>query len=281
MRTPLAATMLVALVAALAPHTARAGVSPDDGYAPDWSYQWHFELAPYAWVPATSASIRLGNGASANVNAGMPTLSQLENVLTGAFMGLGIVRYGPWSAQINIDYVAASHTKGLGPGPFGIIGRTLDVSSSLWRVAPGFGYEVYRGAVGTVPTTIDAQVGFSYFTDSTTLDLTQFGPRGRQLGASSLSDSVDFVQPWLGFRASIIPGRAGGSSSRQRRRGSASTAAPGAGGPSLCDMGGDALVQSHCRLRRPEQPGQERFRRRHPHDQHHRVRSGARRVIHV
>ncbi|HUA76224.1 MAG TPA: hypothetical protein VMA86_01055, partial [Acetobacteraceae bacterium] len=92
-RSTLRAFVIAALVAMLAPHAARAGVSPDDGYASDGSYQWHFELAPYAWVPATSASIRLGNGATANINAGMPTLSQLRNVLTGVFMGFGIVRY--------------------------------------------------------------------------------------------------------------------------------------------------------------------------------------------
>jgi hypothetical protein len=205
MRASVAALFVAALLASLAPMSARAEVSADDGYAPDGTYQWHFELVPYVWVPATSASIRLGNGATANVNAGVPTLSQLKNVLTGAFMGFGIARYGPWSAQINIDYVAASATKGLGPGPLGVIGRTLDVSSTLWRVAPGFGYEAYRGALGAVPTTLDAEAGFSYFTDSTTLDLTRFGPRGATLGSSSLSQSVDFVQPWLGVRASIYP----------------------------------------------------------------------------
>lgn len=72
-------------------------------------------------------------------------------------------------------------------------------------MAPGFGYEAYRGALGPVPTTLDAQVGFSYFTDSTTLDLSRFGPQGTTLPSSSVSSTVDFVQPWLGFRASIYP----------------------------------------------------------------------------
>ena len=201
----LAAMLLAGALTALLNARAHAAVSPNDGYASDGTYQWHFELAPYGWVPATSADIKLGNGANVNINAGMPTLSQLKNVLTGAFMGFGLVRYGPWSAQINIQYIAASQTKGLPPGPDETIGRTLDVSSSMVRVVPGFGYEVYRGAVGKVPTTLDGLIGFSYFTDSTSLDLSRFGPTGEKLGVSSVSDSIIFVQPWLGFRASIYP----------------------------------------------------------------------------
>ncbi|MGH7069290.1 MAG: hypothetical protein ACREFO_04670 [Acetobacteraceae bacterium] len=103
MRSELAAIFLVALIAALVPQSGRAAVSPDDGYAPDGTYQWHFELAPYAWVPATSAHIKLGNGASVNTNAGMPSISQLRSVLTGVFMGYGLVRYGPWSGELDID----------------------------------------------------------------------------------------------------------------------------------------------------------------------------------
>lgn len=184
---------------------ARARVSPDDGFAPDGSYQWHFELAPYLWLPASSARVELGNGASANVNAGMPTVSQLREALTGAFLGIGQVRYGPWSAQIDIDYVATSVTRSVPPISADSTGGALNTRSSLVRVAPGFGYEVYRGAVDKVPTTVDALVGFSYFTDSTTLKLTQFAPDGSQLSINSLDGSVSFVRPWLGFRAAFYP----------------------------------------------------------------------------
>jgi hypothetical protein len=200
-----AAAALAGLFALACSANARAEVSANDGYAPDGTYQWHFELAPYAWVPATSAHIRLGNGATANINAGMPTVSELRNVLTGAFMGLGRLRYGPWSAEINIDYVAASQTEGLAGGPAGVIGRTVNVNASLWRVAPDFGYEVYKGAVGSVPTTVDALVGFAYFSSSTSLDLSRFGPQGERLDVSTASDSNSFVQPWVGFRAAIYP----------------------------------------------------------------------------
>lgn len=206
LREALAPCLLAALLAvSVAPIAARAEVSANDGYASDGSYEWHFELVPYAWLPASSAEVKLGNGASVNINAGVPSVSQLRNVVTGVFMGFAQARYGPWSAQLNIDYLSASETKRLPPGPLGLIGRSLNVSTSLVRVAPGFGYEVYRGTVGTVPTTLDGLIGFSYFTHSTTLDLSRFGPRGRPLLVSTLSNSGDFVQPWLGFRASIYP----------------------------------------------------------------------------
>ena len=205
MRASLAAIFAAALLVSFVPTGARAEVSANDGYAPDGTYEWHVELAPYGWVPATSAHIKLGSGASANVNTGIPTVSDLRNVLTGAFMGFGLVRYGPWSAQMDVDYASLSQTKGLGPGPLGIVGRTLDVSSTLWRVAPGFGYEVYKGALGAVPATLDAQVGFAYFTSSTSLDLSRFGPAGAALPGSTASSNSSFVQPWLGFHAAIYP----------------------------------------------------------------------------
>ena len=201
----LAALACAAVVASLHPIAAQAEVSANDGYAPDGSYEWHVELAPYAWSPATSAHVRLGNGASANIGAGIPTVSRLRNVVTGAFMGFGLVRYGPWSAQVDVDYVSLSQTKGLGPGPLGVIGRTLDLSTSLVRVAPGFGYEVFKGALGSVPATLDGQVGFAYFTSNTSLALSRFGPFGGALPGSTASSDTSFVQPWLGFRAAIYP----------------------------------------------------------------------------
>lgn len=200
-------TVVMAMVALamLGTGIAQARVSPDDGFAPDGSYRWHFELAPYLWLPATTARVELGNGASANVNAGVPSVSQLREALTGAFLGIGQVRYGPWSAQIDINYVATSVTRSVPPVSADSTGGALNTRSSLVRVAPGFGYEVYRGAVEKVPTTIDALVGFSYFTDSTTLKLTQFAPDGSQLAINSVDGSISFVRPWVGFRAAFYP----------------------------------------------------------------------------
>ncbi|MGE4049397.1 MAG: hypothetical protein AB7F35_31485, partial [Acetobacteraceae bacterium] len=79
------AAMAAFVLAATPP--AVAGVSPRDGYAPDGSYDLRVELAPYIWVPAVSGDAKLGNGASLAFSQGIPSVSKLRNVLTGAFMG--------------------------------------------------------------------------------------------------------------------------------------------------------------------------------------------------
>src|SRR3978361_1090610 len=94
-----AATMLC--LAGLAATPARAQFfSNKDGYAPDGNYRVQVELAPYLWLPATSGSVRfarpdVSNRLSGDFGTGVPTASQLSDSLHGAFMGAGLVRYGP------------------------------------------------------------------------------------------------------------------------------------------------------------------------------------------
>jgi hypothetical protein len=182
---------------------ARAEVSPQDGYTQDGTPRIHIELAPYLWLPASNAQVTLGNGATRAVSAGVPSLSQLANVLTGAFMGAGLLRYGPWSAELNIDYVGASQDRGLPPDVLGRP-RSLTIDVSAVRVAPGIGYQVFNGPVGGIPATLDARAGFSWFTSNSTLDLDRVGLLGRER-VISISQSGDFIQPWLGLRGSIYP----------------------------------------------------------------------------
>ena len=182
---------------------ARAEVSAQDGFAPGGGYQVHVEFDPYLWLPASAGTVKLGNGATANINAGIPSISQLTNVLTGAFMGTIVTRYGPWSGLIDIQYVSAAKSQSLRPDLLGQP-RSLHFSTSLTRVAPGIGYQVYNGALGTVPTTLDAQAGFVWFGSSTTLDLDRYGPAGRER-VSSLSGSTDQTQPWVGLHGAIYP----------------------------------------------------------------------------
>ncbi len=191
----------VAVMATLSP--VRAEVSPQDGYGPGGAYQVHVELAPYLFLPATSGSINLGNGASKEISAGIPSLSKILSALNGAFFGAGVVRYGPWSGELNIDYVSASVTKGLGLDQLGNP-RSLKVSPSLVRVAPGIGYQVFNGALGTIPTTLDARVGFSYFSSNTTLTLDRTTLIAQEQVAS-VSGGGSFTQPWAGLRAAIYP----------------------------------------------------------------------------
>jgi hypothetical protein len=196
------ATIGIAL-AALAP-PAHAGVSAVDGYGPGGTYQVHVELDLYGWLPATAATINLGNSAQKNISQGIPSVSELTNVLDGAFMGAALVRYGPWSAGLDVDWVSISQTNGLAPDALGLP-RSLKTSTSVVRVAPGFGYQVYNGIVGHLPTTLDGQAGFAWFESDATLDLDRTGPTGAQR-ISSLSFNGSFVQPWLGVRGAIYPG---------------------------------------------------------------------------
>ena len=82
------------------------------------------------------------------------------------------------------------------PGPGGNFGH-LSLSASYVRVAPGFGYQVYNGALAGLPLTVDARVGFACFSWSAKAT-SLLDPVGVSPGGS-------FVQPWLGFRASLYP----------------------------------------------------------------------------
>lgn len=202
-RKRLAALALASALVMLGPRIALAEVSAQDGYGPNGTYRVHVDLVPYVWLPAVSGEVKLGNGASANINQGVPSVSDITSKLKGAFIGAGLVRYGPWSAEIDIQYIAADENKNLPTGFLGI-SRSLQVSELLVRVAPGFGYQVYNGALGQIPTTVDVRAGFSYFASNAELELNANGPLGRQR-ISTVSANGSFVQPWLGFRADIYP----------------------------------------------------------------------------
>ena len=173
-------------------------VSPRDGFGANGTYQRNFELDPYLWLPAASASFAAGrNGQiSGGATVGVPSVSDLFQTLHGAFMGAAITRYGPFSGEVDIQWVDAAQGKTIGPGPGGTSGH-LSLSASYVRVAPGFGYEVYNGALGGLPLTVDARAGFAWFSWSAKAT-SLFDPVG-------VSPSGSFVQPWLGFRASLYP----------------------------------------------------------------------------
>jgi hypothetical protein len=169
-----------------------------DGYNSDGSYRVQVDLTPYFWLPASNASVSLGprGGITGSTSTGVPTASQLANTVHGAFMGFGLLRYGPFSTELDIDWVTAS----AGKTAMGPLGNTLHLSTSLtlFRIAPGLGYEVVRSDIGGMPVTVDARVGFAAFTYSDKIGSLEF-PTG-------VSDSGSFVQPWLGTRVSLYPG---------------------------------------------------------------------------
>jgi hypothetical protein len=195
--------LAVAGTAALAA-PAHAGVSAQDGYGPNGTYQFHVGLDLYAWLPATDSSVTLSNGAQRNVGQGIPSPSALSQVLDGAFMGAALVRYGPWSVLVDVDYVSLTQSGSVG---LDSLGRPLSLKTTIsaTRVTPGIGYQVYNGITGHIPTTLDAQVGAAWFGTSPSLELERTDPNGTT-HVGGVGANLSLVQPWIGLRAAIYPG---------------------------------------------------------------------------
>ena len=173
--------------------------STNDGFTQDGKYQLQTELTPYLWLPAVSgtlhsASPRIGD---VDFNTGFPTPADLAHSLHAAFMGTGLVRYGPWTAEIDIQYLDASQSTTVFTGRFGRVYR-VNTSLSFVRVAPGFGYKVYTGQVFGLPVMVDARAGFAY--TATDEKFVGEGPLG-----VGTSNNGSFVQPWLGGRITVVP----------------------------------------------------------------------------
>jgi hypothetical protein len=173
-----------------------------DGYAADGSPRLQVELTPYGWWPGISGSVHFASPlvdsrTPGTFNTGLLSTSFIKDVLHAAFIGAGIVRYGPFSAEMDLQYLSASESKTLFTGPAGEVFR-VKTAVELVRVAPGIGYQVYTGDAFGVPTSVDARVGFSYIGTSET-----FIGEGALTGRSSSMDT-SFVQPWLGARVDFV-----------------------------------------------------------------------------
>ena len=194
---------LALCLAALASTPARAQYfSNRDGYTDAGGYRVQVELDPYFWWPGFTGSVNyatpIANSRLPNAfDTGLLSPSDIAHILHAAFIGDGLVRYGPYSAEMDIQYLSASQSQDLPSGP---MGRDLRVNSALQllRVAPGVGYQVYAGNVYGVPTSVDARAGFSFF--ASWQDYTG----EEDLAGLSSSKNTNFVQPWLGTRADFI-----------------------------------------------------------------------------
>ncbi len=187
------------LVVVLSADPALAQFSAKDGYAPDGSARVQVELTPYLWLPAVSGTARLGGrfGRDFNFDSGPPTPAALAHSLHGAIVGYGLLRYGPWSAEMDLQWIDAFHKSTVQAGATGLSG-TLKDTVTVFRIAPGLGYQVYSGELAGIPTTVDARAGFSVlgWDMSAKIEETPF---------SGVSLSHSSAQPWAGFRASFYP----------------------------------------------------------------------------
>lgn len=192
---------LPALVLALVGVQTRPAVaqfSARDGYTPDGRYQWSFEVSPYLWLPAVDATVGLNHppGTDISINQPRPTISKLASTLTGAFVGDALVRLGPWSAEVDLDYIAAQKKRSFPPLLPGGSGASLTSKVSFVRVAPGIGYEI-------LPTTnashfmLDVRAGFTYYSldASSSFAHSLFG---------GVSYNPSFIQPWVGLRGTYV-----------------------------------------------------------------------------
>jgi OmpA family len=174
-----------------------------DGYTDSGGERVQVELDPYLWWPGLSGSVHFASPLvssrnSGDFNTGLFSLSDILHTLHFAFMGSGIVRYGPYSAELDLQYLSVSQSETLFTTPQGGDVR-VNSALQLLRIAPGVGYQVYAGNVYGIPTSVDARVGFAYFTT-----WQNYTGEGVLAGRNS-SSNTDFIQPWLGGRIDFIP----------------------------------------------------------------------------
>jgi hypothetical protein len=176
--------------------------SSTEGYGPDGKPKLQVEIDPYAWWPGLSghvnfASPLVAGRSTGNFNTGLLSYNLIKDSLHAAFMGAGIVRDGPLSAEIDIQYLSVSQSNNLFTGPQGGVAR-VKTAVEMLRVAPGIGYQAYTGQAFGIPVSLDARGGLAIFSTSNTLT----GEASLD-GRGSSSDNT-FVQPWLGARATFV-----------------------------------------------------------------------------
>jgi outer membrane protein OmpA-like peptidoglycan-associated protein len=205
MKSPYIACFLIALclVASVGLPARAQYFSNRDGYTSTGAYRIQVELDPYLWWPGLSGSVNyaapIANSRLPNTfNSGLLSPSDLAHILHAAFIGDGLVRYGPYSAEMDLQYISMSQSQDLPSGPLGNSFR-VKAALQLLRIAPGVGYQVYAGKIYGIHASVDARVGFSFFTTW------QSYTGEEDLAGRSSSSNTNFVQPWVGLRADFIP----------------------------------------------------------------------------
>jgi outer membrane protein OmpA-like peptidoglycan-associated protein len=164
-----------------------------DGCAESGAYRVQVELSPSLWLPAADGSFALAHPTG---NA-IPSLISLASAPHPSFTGGGLLRYGPYSTELDLQYVNSPDNKTL-PGAPDSGATQLHLDASYVRIAPGLGYQLYKGNVFSIPASLDARAGIAYFETWQQMQGTG-NPNG---GASH---GGDFAQPWIGTRINFVP----------------------------------------------------------------------------
>ncbi len=199
LRSRTALALLLLLVAAPTAPRARAQFSAREGFTADGTAHWSFEIAPYLYLPNVDGTIGLGHPADTDISISRsrPTISQLVTSLTGAFVGYSVIRYGNWSAELNILYVGVDAKKSFPPVLPGGSGLTLKSNASVVYASSGFGYRVLPlDASGKVALDLRAGVIYNYLDANAHFEQSRLGGVGA---------SYSFVQPWVGTRLAYYP----------------------------------------------------------------------------
>jgi hypothetical protein len=195
-RSVAALGVAAALLILLFTTPATAQFSAREGFTADGTAHWTFEVSPYLFLPNVNATIGLQHpaGFDISINQNRPTVSKVIASLNGAFVAYNLVRYGNWSAELNLLYLSVSGRKTFPPFLAGGPGATLKSTVSGFLVSPGFGYQVLPTDASS-HITLDVRVGLSYntFSASASFDRSILG---------GVDVTTDFLQPWIGARLS-------------------------------------------------------------------------------
>ena len=158
-----------------------------------------------------SAGCRSMTSASTGRRPALPKSSTHCMALSSATGSCAMVR---GQTKLDIQWIDAFHKRSLSANAIGPA-VTLQEDASVFRIAPGLGYQIYSGAIAGVPITVDGRAGFSVFTWDASAHF-----EGSPFSGISVSHS--FVpSPGPASAPTFIRGGIGGSSSGRWPRDSA------------------------------------------------------------
>jgi hypothetical protein len=164
--------------------------------------RWRFTIAPYLWLPSSSASMKL-TLPSGLASTGTDIDSSLEFAVPVDIE----VRKGRWSIFSDFMYVKASadgttHFPGVLPSSGGWTTETdLDLKTLIFEVVGG--YTVFQNEY----LNFDLFAGVRYAGIDTEATLDVVGPLPALVGSREFSDSEDFIDPILGFKGKFELGK--------------------------------------------------------------------------
>jgi hypothetical protein len=194
-------TVLVTLVVlACATVVNAAEEKPDD--------RWRFTIIPYLWLPSVSGSMKLnlpsGPGSG---SVDISSSNYLDNLQFAGMLDIQAEK-GRWSFLFDIMYVDFSDDNRAAyfPGVFPASGGwAITADTELQALVSEFvvGYSVFRNEF----MNFDLFAGVRYAGIDGKASLDVFGPLPAGVRSRTFSDSVDFIDPIVGFKGKFELGK--------------------------------------------------------------------------